>query len=154
MNFFRKVRENLKDPKKKSLTLLGIYAIFFIFVFIIIRFGETADYNYDYEKENGEETTNEVLNYNYSYKIENNKEVIEIVGTYKDKIDTFNYNGFNYIKENDIVYLNSEPIEIDFNVDKYKYDKIELLIENSDSETKYKDSNKIVYNINLPKYFE
>ena len=35
MNYFNKVKEYLKDPKKKSLTLLGIYIVFFIFVFAI-----------------------------------------------------------------------------------------------------------------------
>ena len=156
MKFFKKIKENLKDPKKKSLTLLGIYALFFAFVFIVISFGKTVDYNYDDLEKNDDENSSEILNYNYSYKIQNNQDIIEINGVFKDGIDVFNYNGISYIKENNIYYHNNQQVVIDFNfnIDKYKYDKIELLIENSDSQTTYKESNKILYNINVSKYFE
>lgn len=151
MNFIRKLRENLKDPKKKSITLLGIYAVFFILVFILIKMGESSNYNYENIEE---EKTNDILNYEYIYRIYDNEDTIEVYGTYKNNIDTFNYGGLNYTKKDDIIYLDNTPVEIDFNIDRYKYNTLQALIENSDSETKYKDSNKIVYNININKYFE
>ena len=148
MNFIKKIRENLKDPKKKSITLLGIYFIFFVLVFILLKMGDSSNYNYEY-KEPEEKT----FNYEYTYKITDNENIIDVYGTYSDNIDTFNYNGINYVKQNNVVYLDNLPIELDFDIDKYKYDKIELLTENSDSETTYKDSNMIVYNLTADKYF-
>ena len=41
MKFLKDIRENLKDPKKRSLTLLGFYALFFIFVFIVLNYNST-----------------------------------------------------------------------------------------------------------------
>ena len=153
MKFFNKIKENFKNPKKKSLTMLGIYAVFFIFVFIFINAGNSSTSNYTEYIE--EEKTDKILNYEYVYKINNNEIINEIIGTYKDNEDTFNYNGLNYTKKDGIIYLNNTQIDnLDFDIDRYKYDKIELLIENSDSKTTYKDSNKTVYNINIDKYFK
>lgn len=148
MKFFKGIRENLKDPKKKSLTLLGIYAIFFVFVFIVISAGD-RDKTY-----NIPEPVTEVSNYEYTYRINNNDVINEVIGTYKDSKDTFNYNGLNYVKENDLVYLNNEVVEIDFDIDDFKYSMIEQLIENSDSITTYKESNKVVYTMGVLKYFD
>lgn len=156
MNFFRSIRENLKDPKKKALTQLAIYGVFFIFVFILIKTSPTKNYDYyDYNYGNTSESTQtkEVQNYEYSYKILNDEDIINVVGTYKDNKDTFNYNKLNYTKENGIVYFNNAPTEIDFDIEMYKYKSIEKLIENSDSKTTYKDSNKTIYNISIDKYF-
>ena len=149
MSFLKKIKEWLGDPKKKALTQLGIYAIFFIFVFILIGSGgnsKTPTYI-------PEETNDTVSSYEYVYKINNNEVINQITGTLKNNEDTFNYNGLNYKKVEGIIYFNNTPITIDFDIDRYKYDKMQVLIENSDSKTTYKDSNKIVYNINANKYF-
>lgn len=149
MELIRKVREWLKDPKKKALTQLGLYAVFFVFVFILIGMGgnsSTPDYM-------PEDTNKEVTNYEYTYRINNNDVINEIVGTLNNSEDTFNYNGLNYIKKEGIVYLNNAPVTIDFDVDRYKYKSIELLIQNADSKTTYTDSKKIVYNMNIVEYF-
>ena len=149
MEFIRKVREWLKDPKKKSLTQLGLYALFFVFVFILIGMGDNSSTpNYV-----PEETNKDVVNYEYIYKINNNEIINQITGTLNNSIDTFNYNGLNYIKKEGIVYLNNTPVTIDFDIDRYKYKNIELLIENADSKTTYTDSSKVVYNMNIVEYF-
>ncbi|MBE6138916.1 MAG: hypothetical protein E7174_00200 [Firmicutes bacterium] len=149
MDFFSKVRDNLKDPKKKALTQLGIYAIFFIFVFIVLNnSGNSSTMDYI-----PEETTDIVSNYEYIYKINNNDVINQITGTLKSDEDSFNYNSLNYIKKDSIIYFNNTPVTIDFDVDRYKYDKTELLIENSDSKTTYTDSSKIVYNMSANEYF-
>ena len=36
MKYVQNIKENLKDPKKKALIQLGLYAIFFAFVFILV----------------------------------------------------------------------------------------------------------------------
>lgn len=149
MEFIRKVREWLKDPKKKALTQLGLYAVFFIFVFILIGMGSNSS-TPDYIKE---DTNKEVINYEYIYKINNNEIINEVVGTLNDNEDAFNYNGLNYVKKEGVVYLNNTPVTIDFDIDRYKYKNIELLIQNADSKTTYTDSKKIVYNMNIVEYF-
>lgn len=149
MEFIRKVREWLKDPKKKALTQLGLYAVFFIFVFILIGMGGNSSTS-NYIKE---DTNKEVTNYEYIYKINNNEVINEIVGTLNNSEDTFNYNGLNYVKKEGVIYLNNTPITIDFDIDRYKYKNIELLIQNADSKTTYTDSKKIVYNMNVVEYF-
>lgn len=149
MDFIKKIIENLKDPKKRSLTILGLYAIFFIFVFGVLS-GDDSSSNYS---DLVEEESNTISNYEYIYTINNNEVINQITGTYNNNEDTFNYNGINYNKKEGIIYLNNSPVTLDFDIDRYKYNNIELLIENSDSTTTYKDSNKIVYNINVNKYF-
>ncbi|MBQ2947165.1 MAG: hypothetical protein IJE04_04930 [Bacilli bacterium] len=149
MNFIKKVREWLRDPKKKALTKLSLYAIFFVFVFIFISIGDNSSTpNYV-----PEETNKEVMNYEYIYKINNNEIINQITGTVNNNEDIFNYNGLNYVKKEGLVYLNNTQVTLDFDVDRYKYKNIELLIENSDSKTTYTDSSKIVYNMNIVKYF-
>ena len=127
MKFLKSIREGLKDPKKKSITLLVIYFIFFIFVFIILNNGKEVNYNYESQPkiEEPKEVINEVLNYDYKVTINDNENITENSGTYITGIE-----------------------------EKNEYKNIELLIENSDSETKYKDSNKVVYNIKASRYFE
>ena len=149
MNFIKTVREWLKDPKKKALTQLGLYAVFFIFVFILIGMGGNSS-TPDYIKE---DTNKEVTNYEYIYKINNNEVIQNITGTLNNSEDIFNYNGLNYVKKEGVIYLNNTPITIDFDIDRYKYKSIELLIENADSKTTYTDSKKIVYNMNVVEYF-
>ena len=149
MSFIKKVREWLKDPKKKALTQLGLYAVFFIFVFIIIKAADNSSVpNYVLE-----ETNKDVVNYEYIYKINNNEVINQVTGTLNNNEDTFNYNGLNYIKKEGVVYLNNTPVNIDFDIDRYKYKNIELLIENADSKTTYTDSSKVVYNMNIVEYF-
>lgn len=149
MSFFKSVSEGLKDPKKKALTKLGIYAMFFVFVFIFIgSVGNSRTPNIILEENN-----DTITNYEYIYKINNNDVINQITGTLKNNEDTFNYNGLNYIKKEGVIYFNNTPTTLDFDIDRYKYEKIELLIENSDSKTTYTDSTKVVYNINSNKYF-
>ena len=92
MNFIKNLSEGLKDPKKKALTKLVLYGIFFIFVFILIGSGGNNNTpTYIQEEEN-----DTVASYEYVYKINNNEVISEVTGTLKDKEDIFNYNGLNY----------------------------------------------------------
>lgn len=152
MKKIKELRELFKDKKKKSLVMLGFYFIFFIFVFVFIAIGKSSKSNVSLEST--EQNQDLITNYEYVYKIDNNGIITNVFGTYKDSIDTFNYNGLNYTKKEGIIYLNDQPIDnIDFNVDIYKYEKIQELIENSDSKTTYKEDKKVVYTIGATKYF-
>jgi hypothetical protein len=140
MEFIKKVRENLKDPKKKSATLLSMYVVFFIFVFALI-----SSNNYSTSEET---IINKTLNYEYEVKINDNDNLIYIKGIYKDNINSFKYNGVDCVNNSNNLYCNN------LNIDNYKYETIELLLENSESITTYKNSNNKVYNISLNKYFD
>lgn len=149
MEYIKKIKEYLKDPKKKSLTMLGIYAIFFIFVFAITSGGNSAPSYIP------EENIDVITNYEYIYKINNNEQIEEIKGTINNNENIFNYNGLNYVKKDGIIYLNNSQVDnFIFDIDRYKYENIELLIENSDSKTTYQDSKKIVYTMSSNEYFE
>ena len=148
MEYIRKIKEFLKNSKNKSLTLLGVYAIFFIFVFANISSKSSTSVDY-IEKE-----PTSIKNYEYTYKINDNENIMEIKGTINDNENIFNYNNLNYVKKNGIIYLNNNQVDnFNFDADRYKYENIELLIENSDSKTTYKDNTKIVYTISSNEYF-
>ena len=140
MKFIKKVRGNLKDPKKKSITLLSIYIVFFILVFALI-----SSNNYSTSEE---PIINKVLNYEYEVKINDNDNLIYINGIYKDNINSFKYNGVDCVNNSNNLYCNN------LNIDNYKYETIELLLENSESITTYKNSDNKVYNISLNKFFD
>ena len=124
MKYLKLIRENLKDPKKKSLTLIGIYLVFFIAVFALIQTGE------EYEKpiqniseKKQEESTiieNQDLDYEYAITIYDNESMYKINGLFADEMF-------------DVVYSDAPE---DFNYMDYKYELLEDIEENSDSETK------------------
>ncbi len=158
MNFIKKIRENLKDSKKKSLTLLGIYFIFFIVVFALFN---SAPQNEPIENiEDIEEKEDVVTSYEYTYNISDINNSIEIKGTHKDTKDLFTYNGLKYYKENNILYIyqNNELNEIsylDIDIDNFNYNNIIKIIDSSTfvDETSYSDnSSKINYSINIDDY--
>jgi len=154
MNFFKRIRENMKDPKKKSLTMLGIYFIFFIFVFIIIGTNETSNTSSNYKDYIEEEK--EISGYGYIYKINDNGNIIEVTGTLSKNENTYNYNGNTYVKKDGSVYLNGEVTQEIFNTEKYSYSNIEKIIETSEfiEKTIYQDnSEKVIYNLTMDKYF-
>lgn len=157
MNFFRSIKEGLKDPKKRSLTLLGIYAIFFIFVFIFISSAPsnpTPKLPVDDNNEVDNNDTGKVDSYEYSYKIGND---ITVTGIHKLNEDVFTYNDINYYKKDNVIYLNDSVVEnFEFDINKFSYDSMNELIKESEfeQETIYKDGNKKTsYNINVQKYF-
>ena len=105
MNYFNKVKEYLKDPKKKSLTLLGIYIVFFIFVFAITSGSSEPQSIKSFEEK---EEISFLDNYKemkgYEYKIQFIEDTItrSMEGTYYKDTTLFNYNGLRYFYENEI----------------------------------------------------
>ena len=152
--------ENLKDPKKKSITLLLFYLIFFIFVFLVITPGERY-----IRKEKSIPTQNDtsvisldnIVSYNFIFTINNNV----ISGTYYNKEALLYYNMNNYYIENDVLYRidNNRYYEsnIEYNIVKLLkiFDLIKTLEEYSN--TNYKDGRTIITYLtsfnNFKKYY-
>lgn len=161
VEIFKKIRQGLKNPKTKSLTLLGIYALFFIFVFVVLNFSSSKQSNVvDKVKEEKDENT--ITSYEYIYKINNNNVLSEITGTYSNGEEVFNYNNKKYYIKDSKVYLSDNNLveiteELPLNIISHNYNNINKLIESSEfiEKTTYKDnSEKTTYNITSDKYFE
>ncbi len=157
---FRSINGILKDPKKKSLTILVIYIIFFIIVFALIS-TSPSPVILDSNKQDETDTKLSIDSYEYIYKITRQDDIIEIKGTLNKNEEIFTYNGLNYYRKDNVISIYEDGIlkeitNLDFDIDKYKYNNIENLIQNSTFEEKvvYKDnSEKSTYNINIYDYF-
>lgn len=106
MKYFKIIRDGLKDPKKKSLTLLGIYFIFFVFVYIVLN-GSNSNQSSTaiVDKSIFSEYYNSISGYKYKITYNDLEGLKTVEGTYcKDK-SLFTYNGMKYYFENDLLYL-------------------------------------------------
>ena len=137
------------NPKKKSISLLIIYGIFFIFVFIYIKSGNkvTQPVNNNINQNINESTKkdNVVTSYEYNYNIIINENVIELSGVYYNGQNEFKINE-NYPIVDNIIKINDYQIKID-NINKLEYNNLKSFLE------KYNlKSRKIEYNDNTIKY--
>ena len=155
MDFIRSIKEGLKDPKKRSITMFVLYFIFFIFVYIVLHSADSKS-NIIVDDE-----LDEVESYEYIYKIIDNNTVTNIEGTYNKNRELFNIDGINYYKEDDIIYLGSDKSNIVENtfpfLNYYKYSSIQKLIDLSTfiNEVTYNDdSKKSNYEITIDKYLD
>lgn len=137
---FEFIREKLKNPRTRAATILGLYLIFFIFVFAGLRAGasnnsetdnETAIINYDNVQNN--------YIYKYNMEISTNEKNLKYLftGTQKDeeqtqKIEVYNSDLNKYIETNEYEYINERLLSLE-NVINY--------VNNIESEfsTNYKD---------------
>ena len=161
----KKILEDLKNPKKKSIVILSAYGIFFIFVFIIIATGKTYNNSETYENyvkpsKITEKVDNTVSNYEYVYKIVDNTNISEIIGTKTDRKETFAINGKSYYKQDNNIYLNdgTNTVVTDnlFNTDLYSYKNMEEFLKEKSAKEKtiYEDkTSKEIYSINSKDYF-
>lgn len=147
MDYIKQVRIWLKDPKKKSLTLLGIYFVFFVFVFLFLNSAVTQKTTViePQEEVSAEQSYKEMTSYNYKNKYTINGIVYEVVGDYVNGNSSFTYNLNKYYYENNIYYAQNieEFNQTKFiqNIDKLFNVKLYTLIENltEDSKTTYND---------------
>lgn len=143
MNNLRKVRESLKDPKKRSLTILGFYFIFFIFVFAFLNTAERPATIQSDNKTPIDHYSN-MKGYNYKITYTNINKVDVIEGSYYDNKSIFTYNNMKYyfedslyVIDNDTYYLGS----IEYDVAKIFSNNFSTIINNLEEESKttYKD---------------
>lgn len=159
IEFFKNIKENLKNPKKKSLILIGIYVFFFIFVYFYLS--ASKDYEDDY-KDYSKEDTNSINSYEYKYEIIDNDNISFVEGVFKDNKEVFNYKKNKYYIRDDKIYLVSDILidasEYEFiNPIKYRYSNIGSILKLSKKieEIKYNNgSKKTTYSISLDDYNE
>lgn len=159
MDFLRSIKEGLKNPKKKSITLLIIYFIFFVIVFILLGNSKTVTYENDNESNLDEPLSFE--SYNYKIRVTNNELTDEISGTYYLGNTLFNFKGYDYFIENDILYIidNGFYCEagIDYNITKLLSDNIYELLSSAtlESTTTFKDESVITrYSISSKTFYK
>ena len=150
IKFIKQIKEALKDPKKKAITSLVLYLLFFVFVYFIIT---SASDNISYIPDD----TEEKMNYNYVIDIDENNIKTVVNGVYSD-IESFNYNNATYTIKDNLIYLNDVVVDnpIKYNITDYYYDSINELIKKSEfiEKTTYRDNNtKTVYNIKVSDFF-
>ena len=133
----KNILENLKDPRKKALTQLGFYCIFFSFVFILIGISNLNRNNVVTNDTEVEAVDN---NYTYTFVLDD----VQIEGRFISSRNEFKISG-----------ISPEGIMDSIDIEKYGYDRIESLIKKSDfiEKTTYKDnSEKTKYLVNDANY--
>lgn len=142
----KKLIEDLKNPKKRSIALLIMYGIFFTVVFILIHIGENISYDEPVSK----------TSYNFKYLITSNEEVIK---TGENEI--YSYDIIKRIIDNsDSKTTFKDSNMIVYNITAKKYFDIfneEIECEDCDniyvSLTEYKNENEYSVNIDLSNYY-
>ncbi len=146
--YWHKFKEFRKDPKKKSISLIIIYGLFFIFVYFYIKSNTTIDYNTS--NQNISQTINEVTSYEYNYEIIKNNNIFKTKGIFYNNENKIELNNNYEIKDNNIYVADDFVIKIDTLNNKLNYNNIKSFISNYeyDSKTEYKDNTiKYTYTI-------
>jgi len=167
---YRKYKEFISVPKNRSLTLLALYGIFFIFVFIIINTHKPTkspvqdninENNIVETKEDNKNIEVEVTSYEYTYDFNINDIVTNIKGTYYNGDELFSLNNSKYYIKEGIIYSmdNIKQDNFEYPILKFKYNIMDNIINNYPYETKteYKDGTikyeYIIANNEFGKYY-
>lgn len=147
--YWNKFKEFRKDPKKKSISLLIIYGIFFIFVFVYLKASTPINVP-DYSNTNISNNLNEVTSYEYTYEIIKNDLSFKINGMYYNSENKISFDN-DYVMKDDYIYVNDNfKIKFDILNNKLNYNNFKNFVSNYqyDSKTEYKDNTiKYIYNI-------
>ena len=167
---YKQFKEFISVPKNKSFTLLAIYGIFFIFVFIVIntsKYSSTPIVDDKIQDEVNDEIKEEtgikqVDSYEYIYEFNINNVITNINGTYYNDEQLLSIEQTKYYIKNGISYLYSNQLieqNIDYPIEKLTYNNIHNLINNFEyeSKTEYKDRSikyeYIISNLDFSKYY-
>ena len=154
MKYIKQTKEFLKDPKKKSLTQLAIYGVFFIFVFILINSSDNSvNPSIIEETKTPVEYYEAMISYDYKVTYTNIDKVDVIEGTYYNNTSLFTYNNLKYYYE-DMLYVVSNDSyilsNIEYDVSKIFNKNLHTIFNNlnEESKTTYKDG-KVITNYTL-----
>jgi len=145
MKYIREIREMLKDPKKKSLTMLGLYFVFFAFVFIFLNTAERTTSIHEVPKEKTSfEYYSDMTGYNYKISYINLDKIDIIEGSYYDSKSIFTYNNVKYYYEDALYVIDNDSYylgNIEYNISKVFNNNLSTIIEELEEESKttYKD---------------
>ena len=141
IEFFKSIRTNLKDPKKKSLTLLGIYFVFFVFVYIFINTSNSSAPVVEPEKERPFSDYYLSMNsykYKFSYTFKDSVKIAE--GIYYKNTSLLTYDELKYYYENDSFYLIDNNYyylsDIEYNISKLFNNKLYEILKASTEKSK------------------
>lgn len=104
--------DNIKDSKNgKIIVFFGVYLLFFIGIFCLIKFGGNKDYlTQKYERGNKGLYDNEGIlsnNYYFNYKVKIDGVVHDYYGKKYDNVELFKYNNHDYYRNVDNYYINN-----------------------------------------------
>lgn len=160
MEYVKKIKEFLSDPKKKSLTQLGLYAIFFIFVFIFLNSAEkTTSVPKIEETKTPLEYYSDMTGYIYKTTYTNKDKVDIIEGSYYDNKSIFTYNNIKYYYEDALYIIDNDSYylgNIEYDISKIFSNNFDSIIEELEEESKttYKDGTIITsYTIDSNKMY-
>ena len=144
MKNIKELKEMLKNPKKKALVQLCLYAIFFIFVAILLRGADNKPTKIIEEQKSPIEFYEDMESYNYKVTYTNFDKVDTIDGTYVDNISIFDFNNFKYYYEEDLYIIDNDSyylMDIEYNISKIFNNNLINIIEDLEEESKttYKD---------------
>ena len=144
MKHIKELKEMFKNPKKKALAQLGFYAIFFIFVAILLRGADNKPTKIIEEQKSPVEFYEDMKSYNYKVTYTNFDKVDVIEGTYVDNISLFDFNNFKYYYEEDLYIIDNDSyylMDIEYNISKIFNNNLINIIEKLEEESKttYKD---------------
>lgn len=109
-NYVKKFLELWNTPRYRSLIILGLYFIFFVFVIATIRSGYKNNTTTSVTKKDVLEEYRLLDNYQYKMTIETDTNKTLIGQVYKDK-QTFTYNNENYYISYGKVYIKNDTYE-------------------------------------------
>lgn len=154
MNYINKTKEFLKDPKKKALIQLCIYAVFFIFVFILINSSENkVNIPIIEQSEKPIEYYEDMTSYDYKVIYTNIDKTDVIEGTYYNGTSLFTYNNLKYYYEDLLYVINNDSYilsNIEYDISKMFNKNLHSIFDNlnEESKTTYKDG-KVMTNYTL-----
>ena len=153
----RKFNEMRKNPKKKSIMLVIIYGIFFLFIFVYLKVNSNQSAPIIEENNNKETVIEEKLDtvsgYEYKALLEIDDTIINIEGTFYNNSQLFSIDNKKYYLNNNQIYLSEDNTlveKLDYPLNKILYNYVDTINKEYqyESKTEYKDNNiKYVYNI-------